>query len=163
MLELRLLAEPSSSPEISLRASLLCVSRGAIHIETNLRADITYSQGMWAYRGRSYRMLAVTGGLYLIFGIAREPTNFSHPIDHLHFIGPIISTDGVRIAKYSEHQNTWHGLLRPMWWVSMRIVTSEVLDESSKSTPGVGKGSLGNPSRSQPQRLSSVGCTGTQF
>jgi hypothetical protein len=128
MLEIRLLEEPSSSPGISIHAPSLCVSGGAVRIETNLNADITYSHEMWAYRGRRYRMLAVTGSLFLVFGIAREPTIVSHPIDHFHFIGPIVSTNGVAIAKYSEHQNTWHGLLRPMWWVSMRIVTSDFLD-----------------------------------
>jgi len=104
MLELRFLAEPSASPEISLRAQSLCVSGGVVHIEMNSTADITYSHGMWAYRRRMFRMLEVTGSLYLAFGIAREPTIVSHPIDHFHFIGPTISTDGVGIAKYSEHQ-----------------------------------------------------------
>jgi hypothetical protein len=89
-------------------------------------------------------MLAVTGSLYLVFGIAREPTIVSHPIDHFHFVGPTMSTDGVGIAKYSEHQNTWHGLLRPMWWLSMRIVASDFLDAGS---------------RSKPRRLSSVKCS----
>jgi hypothetical protein len=125
MLEISLSTDPSCSPEISIRATRLCVSGGTIRIEPNLGADITYDHGMWAYGGRSYRMLAITGSLYLVFGIAREPTIVSHPFDHFHIIGPIISTDGVSIAKYSEHQNTWHGLLRPMWWVSMRIVTSD--------------------------------------
>ena len=78
----------------------------------------------------------MTGNLYLVFGIAREPTIISHPIDHFHFIGPNISTDGVDIAKYSEHQNTWHGLLRPMWWVSMRIVATDFLNEGCESTLG---------------------------
>lgn len=49
------------------------------------------------------------------------------PIDHFHFTGPILSTDGIPIAKYNEHQNTWLGLLRPMWLLSMRIVEVDSL------------------------------------
>jgi len=98
-------------------------------------------------------MLVVTGSLYLIFGIAREPTIVSHPIDHFHFIGPIISTNGVAIAKFSEHQNTWHGLLRPMWWVSMRIVTSDFLDGGSESTFGAYAEPPRKPSRFQTRPL----------
>lgn len=147
MLEIQLLAEPGSSPAISIRAPGVCVSGGAVRIDKNLRADITYDHERWVYRGRSYRMLAVTGSLYLVFGIAREPTIVSHPIDHFHFIGPVMSTDGVGIAKYSEHQNTWHGLLRPMWWVSMRIVTSD------RSIAGSTPASTKNP----PQPCSSGG------
>ena len=160
MLEIRLLAEPGSSPEISLRAPSLCVSGGSVRLGTNLSADITYSHEMWAYRGRTYRMLAVTGSLYLVFGIAREPTIVSHPIDHFHFVGPTMSTDGVGIAKYSEHQNTWHGLLRPMWWVSMRIVTSDFLDAGSRAKFGGYAEPQGNRSGSQSRRLASVKCSG---
>jgi hypothetical protein len=72
-------------------------------------------------------MLAVTGGACLVFGNAREPTIISDPIDHFHFTGPMLSTDGIPIAKYNEHQNTWLGLLRPMWWLSMRIVEVDIL------------------------------------
>jgi len=130
----------------------------------NSTADITYSHGMWAYRRRMFRMLEVTGSLYLAFGIAREPTIVSHPIDHFHFIGPTISTDGVGIAKYSEHQDTWHGLLRPMWWVSMRIVTSQFPDEGSKSKFGVRAAPpFEEPSRCRPRRLYSVRYSGPQI
>jgi hypothetical protein len=103
------------------------MSGGALSTENDLCQIITYSQGRWNYRGHCYPLLAVTGGACLVFGIAREPTVVSDPIDHFYFTGPILSTNGVPIAKYREHQNTWQGILRPMWWVYMRIVGLDIL------------------------------------
>jgi len=127
MLELRLFTTPSSPSEVCVSTTALRVSGGVLTIERNPIRSVTYAHGQWAYRGKQFRMLAVTGGACLVFGNAREPTIISDPIDHFLFTGPILSTDGVPIAKYNEHQNTWLGLLRPMWWLSMRIVEIDIL------------------------------------
>jgi hypothetical protein len=161
MLEIKLLSETDSSPEISIRAPSLRVCGGTICIGMNSNREIAYTRGVWRYRGRDYRKLTVNGSLYLIFGIAREPTIVSHPFDHFYFIGPIISTNGVPIAKYSEYQNTWHGLLRRMWWVSLRIVTSDCVNERDVSTFKTYEERPERPSRSRPHRLTLVG--GTAF
>jgi len=58
----------------------------------------------------------------------------SDPIDHFYFIGPTLSANGVAIAKYIEQQDMWQGLVRPMWWMAMRILSvptvSAVVEES---------------------------------
>jgi hypothetical protein len=127
MLELRLFTTPGSTSEVYASTTALRVSGGVLSIERDPIRSVTYAQGQWAYRGKQFRMLAVSGGARLVFGNAREPTIISDPIDHFLFTGPILSTDGVPIAKYNEHQNTWLGLLRPMWWLSMRIVEIDIL------------------------------------
>ena len=127
MLELRLFTTPGDPSEGYESTTALRVSGGILTIERDPIRSITYTRGRWSYFGKQFRMVTVTGGACLVFGNAREPTIISDPIDHFHFIGPVLSTDGVPIAKYNEHQNTWLGLLRPMWWVSMRIVEVDIL------------------------------------
>jgi hypothetical protein len=124
MLQLSFFTTASRPPSISVAVSGLRVVGGSLQIESDADVIVTYSHGRWEYRGHCYPMLAVTGGACLVFGTAREPTVVSDPIDHFYFIGPILSTDGVAIAKYNEHQNTWQGILRPMWWVSMRMLAA---------------------------------------
>ena len=87
----------------------------------------TYSSGSWKHHGRRYPILAVTGGGQLLFGITRDPTIVSDPIDHFYFIGPILSANGVAIAKYIEQQDMWQGVVRPMWWNAMRIMSVETV------------------------------------
>jgi hypothetical protein len=127
MLELRLFTTPGGPSEVYVSAPALRVSGGVLTIERDLIWRVTYAHGQWTYHGKPFRMLAVTGGACLMFGNAREPMIISDPIDHFHFTGPILSTDGIPIAKYNEHQNAWLGLLRPMWWLSMRIVELDTL------------------------------------
>jgi hypothetical protein len=87
----------------------------------------TYSQGAWKRQGRRYPILAVTGGARLLFGITRDPSIFSDPIDHFYFIGPMLSANGVAIAKYIEQQDMWQGVVRPMWWNAMRLLSLEAV------------------------------------
>ena len=127
MLQLRLFTMPGGPSEVYVSTTALRVTGGVLTIERDPIRSVTYADGQWAYRGKKFRMVAVTGGACLVFGNAREPMIVSDPIDHFHFCGPILSTDGIPIAKYNEHQNTWLGLLRPMWWLSMRIVEVDIL------------------------------------
>jgi hypothetical protein len=87
----------------------------------------TYSDGSWKRRGRRYPILAVTGGGRLVFGIMRDPTIVSDPIDHYYFIGPTLSANGVAIARFIEQQDMWQGVVRPMWWNAMRLLSVETV------------------------------------
>jgi hypothetical protein len=122
MLQLSAFTTADRPPSVSISMSSLRVVGGSLQIESHTDEIVTYSRGRWEYRGHSYPLLTVTGGACLEFGMAREPTVICDPIDHFYFAGPILSTDGVAIAKYNEHQHTWQGILRPMWWVSMRML-----------------------------------------
>ena len=109
----------------SMTISDLRITGGAIWNQTQYGLLATYSDGTWKHRRQCYSRLAVTGGGCLLFGITREPTIVSDSIDHFYFIGPTLSANGVPIARYIEKQDTWHGLVRPMWWTAMRIVSRE--------------------------------------
>lgn len=85
----------------------------------------SYTAGGWKHRGQLYSRLALTGGGCLLFGITRQPTIVSDVIDHFNFIGRTLNANGVGIARYIEQQDSWRGLIRPMWWISMRIVSSD--------------------------------------
>ena len=111
-------------PASSMTLSDLRVTGGAIWHPSQYGLIASYSDGAWKHRGQRHSRLAVTGGGCLLFGITREPTIVSDAIDHFYFIGPTLSANGVAIAKYIEQQDTWHGLVRPLWWTSMRIVSS---------------------------------------
>jgi hypothetical protein len=87
----------------------------------------TYANGLWKYGTRHYPRIAVMGGGCLLFGISRAPTLVSDPIDHYYFIGPTLSANGVAIAKYMEKQDMWQGIVRPMWWNAMRILSADTL------------------------------------
>lgn len=132
---LRLSFHVKPAAEAVLEVADLRVTGGSLWHSVQHRLIATYSDGYWKHRGRRYRAIAVTGGGCLLFGITRDPTIVSEPIDHFYFIGPTLSANGVAIAKYVEQQEMWHGTVRPMWWMGMRIVSaatvSSLLEDSN--------------------------------
>jgi hypothetical protein len=123
MLKIGFYEKDSARPAATLEMADFRVSGGTLGNPLEHGVIATYSQGSWKHRGRSYPILAVTGGGCLLFGVTRDPTTVSDPIDHYYFIGPTLSANGVAIARYIEQQEMWHGIVRPMWWMAMRILS----------------------------------------
>jgi hypothetical protein len=134
MLKLTFYRKNAATPAASLEMTDFRVSGGTLGNPLGHGLIATYSDGAWNHHGQCYPILAVTGGGCLLFGVTRDPTTVSDPIDHYYFIGPTLSANGVAIAKYIAQQDMWHGVIRPMWWTAMRILSvptvSAVVDES---------------------------------
>src|SRR5436309_1565662 len=123
MLKLSFFQKGVATPCTSWELADLRVSGATLWNPVDRALIATYSHGSWKYRGRQYPNIAITGRGCLLFGITRDPTIVSDPIDHYYFLGPTLSANGVAIAKYIEQQDTWQGMVRPMWWMAMRILS----------------------------------------
>jgi hypothetical protein len=127
MLKLSFHQKGAAAPVEVLELTDLRVSGATLWNPLDRGLIATYSDGAWKHRGQRFRILAVTGGGCLLFGITREPTIVSEPIDHYYLIGPTLSANGVAIARYIEQQDMWQGLVRPMWWNAMRILSADTV------------------------------------
>lgn len=127
MLTLSFFPTGAAVPTTRLELTDLRVSGATLWNPLGRGLIATYSLGCWKHHGKRYPRVAVTGGGCLLFGITRDPTIVSDPIDHYYFIGPILSANGVAIAKYIEQQDMWQGMVRPMWWNAMRILSVETV------------------------------------
>lgn len=119
--------EVAREPAACLELADFRVTGGALwnSIEPGLIA--THHEGTWNYRGRLCTRLKVRGGACLLFGISRDPTIVSLPMERMDFTGPVLSANGVAIARYAADQDMWHGVVRPMWWTAMRIVSASIM------------------------------------
>ena len=127
MLKLSFYQKGAAVPDTYLELTDLRVSGATLWNPMDRGLIATYSSGSWKHCGRRYTTLAVTGGGRLLFGITRDPTVVSDPIDHFYFIGPTLSANGVAIARYIEQQDMWQGIVRPMWWNAMRLLSVETV------------------------------------
>ncbi len=127
MLKLSFYQRAAAVPITSLEVTDLRVSGATLWNPLDRGLLATYTDGSWKHRGRHYPILAITGGGCLLFGITRDPTIVSDPIDHFYLIGPILSANGVAIAKYIPQQDMWQGVIRPMWWNAMRLLSMETV------------------------------------
>ncbi len=91
------------------------------HEEHGLIAS--FACGSWKHRGKYYPSLSIAGACRLVFGIARDPL-ISEPIALFSVTGSTFRANGVAVAEYDEKQDLWYGLIRPLTWQSMRIVSA---------------------------------------
>src|SRR5262249_35845558 len=133
-LKLRFYPTGATVPASSLELADLRVSGATLWNPLDRGLIATYSGGTWKHRGRHYRRVAIIGGGCLLFGITRNPTVVSKPIDHFYLIGPTLSANGVGVARYVEERDTWQGLVRQMWWNAMRILSVEAVSAAVDQT-----------------------------
>jgi hypothetical protein len=121
-------------PAAELELARLKVTGGVLWNHLRLGLIASYASGRWKHRGIAYPSLSIVGEACLVFGIARDPTLLSEPIQVFSFTGRTLRANGVPIAEYVEEGDVWQGLIRPMRWQSMRIesagTVSAVADES---------------------------------
>lgn len=82
-----------------------------------------FGGGSWKHRGEYYPSISMAGACCLAFGIARDSL-ISEPISLFSVTGTTFRANGVAVAEYDERQDLWHGLIRPISWQAMRLVSA---------------------------------------
>jgi hypothetical protein len=134
MLKLSFYQAATAIPSVTLDLTDLRATGATLWNPMDRGLIAIYTHGAWKHEGRRYHKLAVTGGACLLFGITRDPTLVSAPIERFYFTGPTLSANGASIAKYMEHQDMWQGTVRPMWWNAMRIISVDTLSAAVDQT-----------------------------
>jgi hypothetical protein len=110
-------------PAATLEVSDLRITGGVVWNQLEHGLIACFASGSWKHRGRYYPSLSITGACCLAFGIAREAL-ISDPISLFSMTGTTLRANGVAIAEYDEKQDLWQGLIRPITWQAMRIVSA---------------------------------------
>lgn len=114
--------DPADSPAAELEASDIRITGGVLWNQVEHGLIACFACGAWKHRGRYYPSLSIAGGCRLAFGIARDAL-VSEPISLFAATGNVFRANGVPIAEYDEKQDLWQGLIRPITWQSMRVVS----------------------------------------
>lgn len=114
--------DPSDAPAVALEATDIRITGGVLwnHVEHGLIA--CFACGSWKHRGQYYPSVSVAGICCLAFGIARD-AHVSEPVSLFSVTGTTLRANGVAIAEYDEKLDLWHGVIRPITWQAMRIVS----------------------------------------
>lgn len=115
--------DSSETPVAVLEATDIRVTGGVLwnHVEHGLIA--CFACGAWKHHGRYYPSMSIAGACCLAFGIARESL-VSEPMSLFSVTSTTLRANGVAIAEYDEKQDLWQGLIRPITWQAMRIVSA---------------------------------------
>ena len=82
-----------------------------------------FASGSWKHRGQYFPSISIAGACCLAFGIARDAL-ISEPISLFSITGTTFRANGVAIAEYDEKLDLWQGLIRPITWQAMRVVSA---------------------------------------
>jgi len=115
--------DPADSPAAELEASDIRITGGVLWNQVEHGLIACFAGGAWKHRGRYYPSISIAGGCRLVFGIARDAL-VSEPISLFSVTGHIFRANGVAIAEYDEKQDLWQGLIRPITWQAMRVVSA---------------------------------------
>ena len=115
--------DATGSPVTALEATDFRITGGVLWNQVEYGLLACFSSGSWKHRGQYYPSLAIAGGSCLAFGIAREAL-ISEPIALFSITGTTFRANGVAIAEYDEKQDLWQGLIRPITWQSMRVMSA---------------------------------------
>ena len=115
--------DSSDNPTAALEATDFRITGGVLWNQVEHGLIACYTCGSWKHRGKYYPAVSLAGACCLAFGIARDAL-ISEPMSLFSITGTTFRANGVAIAEYDEKQDLWHGLIRPITWQSMRIVSA---------------------------------------
>lgn len=146
--------DSSDTPVAVLEVTDVRITGGVLwnHVEHGLIA--CYACGAWKHHGRYFPSVSIAGACCLAFGIARD-TLISEPMSLFAVTGTTLRANGVAIAEYDEKQDFWHGLIRPITWQAMRIVSAAAVSALADTTRPVILNPWDYPADAAPSAISS--------
>ena len=117
--------DPSGTPAAVLEATDVRFTGGVLWNQVEHGLIACFACGAWKHRGRYYPSISIAGACCLAFGIARESL-LSEPISLFSVTGTVFRANGVPVAEYEEKLDLWQGLIRPITWQAMRVVSAAV-------------------------------------
>ncbi|HEX3843428.1 MAG TPA: hypothetical protein VHV80_03615 [Steroidobacteraceae bacterium] len=125
--------EPSGAPAAMLEATDIRITGGVLWNQLEHGLIACFACNAWKHRGAYYPSLSIAGACCLAFGIARE-TLISEPISLFSMTGTTFRANGVAVAEYDEKLDLWQGLIRPITWQAMRVVSAAAASALVDST-----------------------------
>jgi len=146
--------DASDGPAAVLEATDIRITGGVLwnHVEYGLIA--CFACGAWKHRGKYYPSISIAGACCLAFGIARDSL-ISEPMSLFSVTGTTFRANGVAVAEYDEKQDLWQGLIRPITWQSMRVVSAAAASALADATRSVILNPWDYPGDAGPLEISS--------
>lgn len=126
--------DAAETPAAVIEATDFRITGGALWSQREHGLIACFACGSWKHHGIYYPSLSMAGACCLAFGIARDPL-ISEPISLFALTGTTLRANGVPIAEYDEKQDAWHGLIRPLTWRSMRVVSAAAAAVPADAVP----------------------------
>lgn len=114
------------APDIALELPHVRIFGGAIWDRVELGVLAHYVAGRWVRRSLAYPCLLFQGDFRLLFGLIRDPSPISEPLQLLNICGPMMYLNEAPFAEYVPAMQMWRGTVDSrLWWPTFHIVTAD--------------------------------------
>lgn len=128
--------DPSGAQAVVLEVTDIRITGGVLWNQLEHGLIACFASGAWKHRGTYYPSISISGACCLAFGISRESL-ISEPISLFSMTGSTFRANGVAVAEYDEKLDMWQGLIRPITWQAMRVIsaaTASALVDATKAS-----------------------------
>ena len=146
--------DSADNPQTMLEATDFRITGGVLWNPVGHGLIACYACGSWKHHGRYYPGVSFAGACCLAFGIARDSL-VSEPISLFSLTGTTFRANGLAVAEYDERQDLWQGLIRPITWRAVRVVSAGAASALVDSTKAVLLNPWDYPTRASPSAISS--------
>jgi len=114
------------TPDVALESPHIRIFGGAVWDRLELGVIAQYLAGRWVRRPVTYQCLLFTGDFRLLFGLIRDPSPISEPLQLLNICGPMMYLNEAPFAEYVPALEMWRGAVDSrLWWPSFHLVSAD--------------------------------------
>lgn len=146
--------DASDGPVAVLEATDIRITGGVLWSQMEHGLIACFTGGTWKHRGNYYPSISLSGACCLAFGITRDSL-ISEPMSFFSVTGTTFRANGVAVAEYDEKLDLWQGLIRPLTWQSMRVVSAAAASALADTTRSVILNPWDYPDDTSPSAFSS--------
>jgi hypothetical protein len=116
------------APDLTLEMGHVRIFGGTVWDRLELGVIAQYLGGQWVRRTEAYQWILFEGDFRLLFGLIRDPSPISDPLQMLTVCGPMMYLNDEPFAEYVPATEMWRGTHESrLWWPSFHLITAGFL------------------------------------
>jgi hypothetical protein len=120
--------------DITMEVPHVRIFGGAVWDRLELGVIATYSAGRWARRLLAYQWMSFEGDFRLLFGLIRDPSPVSEPLQVLTLCGPMMYLSDEPFAEYVPATQMWRGTADSrLWWPGFHLVSADYVSYAAEA------------------------------
>jgi hypothetical protein len=114
------------APDITLDVPHVRIFGGTVWDRLENGVIATYLGGLWARRTAAYQWMLFEGDFRILFGLIRDPSPISDPLQVLTVCGPMMYLNDVPFAEYVPTTEVWRGMHESrLIWPSFHLIGAD--------------------------------------
>ena len=122
------------SAAVAARSPYFRITGGVVWTRPHEGPIATRAEDGWRHKEVPWPGMRFEGHCRFVFGLPRDPTRISEPLQSVSIFNHVLSANGIPVAVYDDAREIWHGVTADSWWPAFRIEIAELRNLRPKPT-----------------------------